>query len=238
MTDVFLGRNYEIVAWGRHQEPVYYHEFGSYSGEWLLVAVDQAGIYHVYKDWFGSCSGCDAYEAEFSYDEQITREKAAGFVEQYLSFIEVPPTIMRNLAESGRIGAVFPANIRDEYSDIDYDDAVKDITAIVKLREGLSFAAHEVLEITNQEIKQRALRSVGYDRFIAEVDAKELHRDGRDRLIAVGEGDREVIFLDLQDFSTSRRYLLRVPPGLKRVREAKAWTFSLQEEEYAPLIET
>src|SRR5688572_24122528 len=65
MTDSFDGNRYEIVAWARNQKPVYYHEFGGYTGEWLLVATNEAETYHLYKGWYGSCSGCDAYEDMF-----------------------------------------------------------------------------------------------------------------------------------------------------------------------------
>jgi hypothetical protein len=45
-----------------------YESFGSYQGDWwALVTVDgERGWVHGY---YGSCSGCDAFEAEFGYDE-------------------------------------------------------------------------------------------------------------------------------------------------------------------------
>jgi hypothetical protein len=56
----------------------------------------------------------------------------------------------------------------------------------------------------------------------------------KDALIDVGG----IRFLLVKDSSTDRRYLLCVPDDMQRVRQAKAWTFNVREEEYAPLIET
>lgn len=39
--------------------------FGSYQGEWIAVVTFE-GHYGFVWDYFGSCTGCDAFEAEFS----------------------------------------------------------------------------------------------------------------------------------------------------------------------------
>lgn len=43
--------------------------FGSYQGDWL--AVTDKGVIH---GWYGSCSGCDAFEAEFGWSMDELRE--------------------------------------------------------------------------------------------------------------------------------------------------------------------
>jgi hypothetical protein len=35
-----------------------------------------------------------------------------------------------------------------------------------------------------------------------------------------------------------KNYFLRVPPSMKRAREAVAWTFAMKEEEYLPSVQT
>jgi hypothetical protein len=45
-----------------------YQEFGSYSGDWWAY-VTYNGVTGWINDYFGSCSGCDAFEGEFGSDE-------------------------------------------------------------------------------------------------------------------------------------------------------------------------
>jgi hypothetical protein len=45
-----------------------YQEFGSYQGAWMAL-VEHNGQRVIIEGSYGSCSGCDAFEAEFSYNE-------------------------------------------------------------------------------------------------------------------------------------------------------------------------
>lgn len=232
-TDVFKGNSYEVVAFGRGQEPVLYQTFGSYQGEWLMLAKD-AEHYYVYKDWYGSCSGCDSFEGEFGYDEEVTRERAAKFAEGYRPFIEIPKETMRGLVRNNRLKAVMPANIRDDYSDIDLDGFCADATLQAKIDLGEEVTTADILDAKNQEVKQRALKAFGYERFVAEAHMDEIDRDGENTLLRKGD----VVFAFVKDSSTPRRYLLRVPPDMVRVKQAIAWTFNMTEAQYRPLAET
>jgi hypothetical protein len=60
-----------------------FEEFGSYQGDWWAKVRynDEIGWVHGY---YGSCSGCDAYEAEFGWGEDVTEEKLSEFGAQYL----------------------------------------------------------------------------------------------------------------------------------------------------------
>jgi hypothetical protein len=242
-TETFKGNSYEIVAWARGQEPLLFEQFGSYQGEWLLLSYKD-GEYQIYKDYYGSCSGCDSWEAWDGHDMRDddynlippTREKAMEFAKDYKSFIEIPAATAAKLAKNGTFIKVLPANIRDSYGmeDANIDAWAKDAELIIKLKEGLKITKDDILSCRNQEVKQKALKQFGYEQFVEETGSKELDRTGEDALIDVGG----VIFLSVKDSSTDRRYLLRVPDNMKRVRQAKAWTFNVSEAEYAPLIET
>lgn len=48
----------------------------------------------------------------------------------------------------------------------------------------------------------------------------------------------DICFLQVKDSSTNKAYFLKVPPDMRSVEEAKAWTFGLKKEEYKPMIET
>lgn len=232
----FTGNSYEVVAFANGQDVVLFQTFGSYQGEWLLMAKD-AEQFYVYKGYYGSCSGCDSYEAWRNYDsEGPTLSQAKEFVgkDDYHSFIEIPNSTMENLCRNGTLEKVMPANIRTGYSEVDVAGFCKDVTLRIKTDRGMPITVQDILDARNQEIKQKALRVFGYERFVAEADMEEIDVVGEDKLLRKGD----VLFAYVKDSSTPRRYLLRVPPNMKRLKEAIAWTFGMTEKQYSPLKET
>lgn len=235
-TDLYRGpMGYPMVAGIRGQEVLLYQQFGSYQGEWMMLARDPETFF-IYKDYYGSCSGCDSYEANFSWGESegVLREKAWEFAKDYKPFLEVPKATMRNLVKKGTLEKIMPANIRDTYSDVDLPSFTHDMALAVKLSENMDVTADDILKAPNQELKQRALRLYGYERFVSEVHMDEIHRDGDNALLRNGD----IVFAYVKDSSTPRRYLLRVPPSMTTVHDAIAWTFNMKPDEYKPLIET
>lgn len=230
---IFEGSGYSIIAWANEEKLVLLQQFGSYQGEWLMLTKAPAE-YKVYKGWYGSCSGCDSYEATFSWDQKPTRSAAKDFAKDYPSFIEIPFPTMRNLVEAGTLAKLFPANVRDSYSDISYDEFIGDAQIAVKVEEDIEVTAADILACKNQEIKQSALKRYGYENFVRDANMDEADRDGENALLRKGD----IVFAYVKDSSTPRRYLLRVPPQMKTVREAIAWTFNMRPDEYRPLVET
>lgn len=226
--------SYRDVATLRGHVPLLYQEFGSYQGDWLMFARDP-NQYLVYRGSYGSCSGCDDLQSEFSYEEDVPQKKVDEWVEKYPPFVEIPRATARNLAKAGKVGQVFPANFRKDYDDIPYSEVIEEATLLIKLEEGLSITVEETLATRNQETRRRIIERDGIAQFLETVGATILHTDGVDKLIRFGDGDT---YLWLQDSSTDREYILRVPSDMERVRQAKAWSFNVTEAEYAPLIET
>lgn len=60
-----------------------YEEFGSYQGEWFAKVTWNGNTFWI-RDYFGSCSGCDAFEAEFSWRKEKTDEALKAFAQDYL----------------------------------------------------------------------------------------------------------------------------------------------------------
>jgi hypothetical protein len=227
----FDGNRYSIIAWANDQDVVYYVEFGSYQGEWLLVSRD-ADNYYVYKDYYGSCSGCDNYEGSFG--NRPNKAEAQEFAKDYPPFVRVPRETMRALAASEGIEPILPFNIRDTSGDISWEEALADITAGVKIIEALPMTADDVLACRNAEVKQKALKYLGYEKFVEQKKPDLLDARGDDQLLKIDD----IVMLHVKDASTPRRYLLRVPPQTKTVLAGVAWTFGKREAEYHPLIET
>lgn len=104
--------------------------------------------------------------------------------------------------------------------------------------------AQQVLAERNAEQRRVLLERLGYDRFLAEAQAEVLHQDqdvgGERRLLRVPlQNDEPLVCLQVQCPSTGRRYLIRVPPTMRRCHQAAAWIAGFDDpDQYRPLLET
>lgn len=110
----------------------------------------------------------------------------------------------------------------------------------LRLRIGEPITPQDVLSCVNQTLKHQALVQCGYERFVEELGSVTIDTDGDDSLILIRQGDKQrpIVFVYVKDATGDKRYLLRVPPDMRRVRQAIAWTFGLSEREYKPSMET
>lgn len=107
-------------------EVLEFQEFGSYSGQWFAKVCynGETGWVH---SWYGSCTMCDQFQAEFDscYDSQ-----------------ELPEDYNKRLADFGKtfLGGILPAEHflpeLDEDSDWDEEDA--EAAAWIRKIEGIS----------------------------------------------------------------------------------------------------
>ena len=102
----------------------------------------------------------------------------------------------------------------------------------------------EILGERDVEVRRLMIERFGVERLLHEADAQTVHATPDGTLYRVpfpyGARDHEEALVVVQVIcpSTQRRFLLRVPPWLRRVREAIAWTFRLPSEQYGPIRET
>ena len=131
--------SYDIVAKARGQEVIWWEKFGGYQGEWVLIAKDKKNFY-IYKDWYGSCSGCDSFEAEFGYSSaySINDKVVQGFIEKYKPFLTMPTTKLKRFVINGNsLMELLPANSRQDYENITWQRVVDKFTeAITAIIEG------------------------------------------------------------------------------------------------------
>lgn len=217
--------SYRDIATLRGERVLIYREFGSYQGEWVMVSL-RGDEYLLYRGYYGSCSGCDDLQAT----SFVTQEDVDKFIAEYRPFAEIPRVTARKLATNNTFKQVFPGNYRESYSDIDTAELVAEIEVQVRLEEDLPVTKEDAMRAMSQETRRRVLERLDVPSLIDLV----IDIDGFDQLVRI-EGE---VYLYVKDGSTERRYLIGVPPEMQRVREAKAWTFDLQEEEYAPVVET
>jgi len=203
-------------------------------GEWILVAKSE-NKYFVYKEWFGSCPGCDAYHSFFEYKENFTLERAQLFAKEYFPFLESNTEEFLYFIKERQLQKILPASIKDKYSDINYDVAIREITGNILLEETLPVILDDVLHTQNAELKHKLLVAFGYEKFLEASDYKVIDAHGEDQLIKI---EPNIFFAYVKDASTPRKYLLRVPPNMRNIQEALAWTFNMRPDEYRPIIET
>lgn len=106
------------------------------------------------------------------------------------------------------------------------------------LRYPKTIKAEEILNVENLEIRRAIIDLVGYDPLVkaaAVLDEDPAHG----RLLRIEQKvDEPITLLQVKDASTPREYFLRVPPDMKTAAQARAWTFGLTPETFAPEIET
>jgi len=222
--------SYADIAGIHGRRTLLYREFGSYQGEWLMVALGDE--YAIYKGWYGSCSGCDHLQAEFGGD-MADADRVRAFADEYRPFALIPRKTAANLARRRSFKTVFPANMRGEYSDVNIDQFSDETELIIALEEDMPLTVEDALRSINQETRRRIFEKIGVKQVISEVVAHG--KDTPDTLVRLVD---DGVYLHLHDASTDREYLLRVPPDMRDINAAKAWTFGISQNEYAPLIET
>lgn len=68
-------------------EVLAFNEFGSYQGDWYAKVRYQGKTFWIH-DYYGSCSGCDAFEADAGYQDKTKEEWkqfCIKFCEDYLA---------------------------------------------------------------------------------------------------------------------------------------------------------
>lgn len=100
--------------------------------------------------------------------------------------------------------------------------------------------AQHIMRIGNAEIRRACLEIVGYSWFLSKLDHQIIERDGDYELVCIDWHKKEeaIYLVKVKCPSTGAFYTLRVPPDMKTVKEAVAWTFGLNKTEYSPELET
>jgi hypothetical protein len=93
----------------------------------------------------------------------------------------------------------------------------------------------------NVEVRRVIQERMG-SRFVSELGGQVIDTGARGTLyeVRLPEGDPEGVarYVQVQDASTPRQYVLRVPPTIQTAAEAVAWSFQVGLEDYHPAQET
>lgn len=233
---------YTMVAEARGQRVLWFRRFGSYQGDWLLMARDD-DRYYLYKDSYGSCSGCDSIEAKWSWSSDgldPDDPEVQEFIKSYPSFLEMTPRGALNVAQrDGNLLKVMPKNRREWQDEWSSEAVGRQLALVVKHEEGV-ISASEILELDNQETRREAIEKFGAELFVRDLGAKLVDSEGEDELYFFfrKNASEPFVFLYLKDASTDRRYVLRTHPHHRKVREARAASFGIPAERFDLAQET
>jgi len=100
--------------------------------------------------------------------------------------------------------------------------------------------AKHILGVTNAAVRRVCLEELGYGRFLSQLPHEILDRSGEYELVKIDWHKREepIYLVKVKCPSTGAFYTLRIPPDMKTVKEAVAWTFDVSADQYQPEIET
>lgn len=113
---------------------------------------------------------------------------------------------------------------------------------VVLLPEPLTFDLIE--NEPNAEVRRVLIERFGLENYLREGNVIKIQQDECGILYRMNLPSEEPIIVVRVKNSTPepdgsiKEYFLRVPPQMVRARQAVAWTFGLNEDEYQPAIET
>jgi len=99
----------------------------------------------------------------------------------------------------------------------------------------------DFLQEPNVEVRHVMQERMG-ERFMRELGGQVIDRGPRGTLyeVRLPADDPEGVarYVQVQDATTARQYVLRVPPTVQTAGEAVAWSFQMAAKEYDPAHET
>lgn len=112
-----------------------------------------------------------------------------------------------------------------------------------------SITVEQIEKEKNVETRSILVERYGLERFIIDSGARKIHEDECGVLYhkvftshdSLTDEPLVVVMVDNstpEPDGTRQRFFLRVPPTIKSAREAVAWTFGLDEDDYAPTVES
>jgi hypothetical protein len=97
-----------------------------------------------------------------------------------------------------------------------------------------------IMRFTNAGIRRLLLEEFGYERFLQEMPHEIIEKSGEQELVKINwhKLEEPIHLVKVRCSTTGVFYTLRVPPEMKTVKEAVAWTFGMNAQEYVPQTET
>jgi hypothetical protein len=111
--------------------------------------------------------------------------------------------------------------------------------SLYNLIQNKELTAQDILRIQNAAVRRICLTELGYGRFLSQVEHKVIDKEGEYELVRVNWHKKEepIALVKVRCPSTNAFYTLRVPPSISNVKQAVAWTFHMDKDQYNPIKE-
>lgn len=102
----------------------------------------------------------------------------------------------------------------------------------------------EIENAANAELRRILIERYGQSRYLQDSGAEQIHEDDFGVLFSKEiQGDEPLVMVRVVNSTPEpdgsfKDYFLRVPPYIETARQAVAWTFGVDEEDYMPLVES
>lgn len=112
------------------------------------------------------------------------------------------------------------------------------------IEEPHSISLEEIDSCSNAELRRVLIERYGQSRYLQDSGAEQIHQDECGTLFRKDiPGDEPLMMVKVVNSSpepdgTFKDYFLRVPPETKTAKQAVAWTFAFDEEDYMPVAES
>jgi hypothetical protein len=118
-------------------------------------------------------------------------------------------------------------------------ESISDYMLLIEMKHK-TLKARDITRCKNAEIRRQLLEGFGYEKFVEQMGGQTIHVDGDYKLIKIDwhKDEEPIKLVRVKDSSTDRWYILRVPPEVRTCKQALAWTFGLEPEQYHPVKET
>lgn len=112
------------------------------------------------------------------------------------------------------------------------DELIPVVDTLYKVLNNKDITPKEVIDLPNAEVRRAAVEYVGYEKIVADAEVMDKSEADGTLLRIPLQNDEDIVLVHVKDPSTDREYFLRVPPQMKTAREARAWTFGFDADDF------
>lgn len=134
--------------------------------------------------------------------------------------------------EMGTEDVVIDSDGYSEHEVLAVKELIPVVDTIYKVLNDKEVTPKEIIAIPNAEVRRAVVEIVGYEKIVADAQILEKSEADGTLLKIPLEGDEDIMLIHVKDPSTDREYFLRVPPKMKTARQARAWTFGFEEQDF------
>lgn len=124
---------------------------------------------------------------------------------------------------------------KDDYredSELAVKDLIPTVDTLYKVLNDKDATPKEIIALPNAEVRRAVVEIVGYEKIVEDAETLDDSETDGILLRIPLQGDEDIVLVHVKDPSTDREYFLRVPPEMKTARQARAWTFGFEPDEF------